>query len=73
VLHRRDPAFDRYYFAGDFADNNDVPWPFRLRGWDRVERFLAWTKGESNAPFYWGVYVPLLHHLLDDAARRPAR
>lgn len=73
ILHRRDPAFDRYYFAGDFADNNDVPWPFRLRGWDRVERLLAWTKGESNALFYWGVYVPLLHHLLDAAARRPAR
>ena len=73
VLHRRDPAFDRYYFAGDFADNNDVPWPFRLRGWDRVERLFAWTKGESNALFYWGVYVPLLHHLLDDVARRPAR
>jgi hypothetical protein len=72
LLHRRDPAFDRYYFAGDFADNNDVPWPFRLRGWDRVERVLAWTKGESNALFYWGVYVPLLHRLLDDAARRPS-
>lgn len=73
ILHRRDPAFDRYYFAGDFADNNDVPWPFRLRGWERLERLLAWTKGESNAWFYWGVYVPMLHRLLDAAARRPPR
>jgi hypothetical protein len=73
ILHRRDPAFDRFYFAGDFADNDEIPWPFRLRGWDRVERLLAWTKGESNALFFWGVYVPLLHHLLGDAARAPAR
>jgi hypothetical protein len=72
ILHRRDPAFDRYYFAGDFADNDDVPRAFRLRGWDRLERLLSWTKGESAALFYWGVYVPMMRRLLDAAARRPA-
>jgi hypothetical protein len=72
ILHRPDPAFDRYYFAGDFADNVTAPWPFRLRGLARVERLLAWTKGESNALFYWGVYVPMVQRLFDAAAPRPA-
>lgn len=67
ILRREGPTSTAYYFAGDFADENSVPWPFRARWGASLERLRSAVQIESGSAFYWRVYVPMMRRLLEEA------
>lgn len=59
----------RFYFAGDYADNPQVPALYGAVGITPWKRFVARLRAGEDA-FYWRVYEPLLRAIIAEQATR---
>jgi hypothetical protein len=55
IFHHQNAKYNTYYFAGDYADEAEVPAIYQTKGLD------IWKKqfGTQDS-FYWEVYVPMM-------------
>ncbi|WP_043931423.1 hypothetical protein [Bacillus sp. EB01] len=60
VLNHENARFSSYYFAGDFADEGEVPSLYQTRGIAEWRQFFA-----ARDSFYWKAYVPMMKKLLE--------
>jgi hypothetical protein len=59
IIHHQNRKFSSYYFAGDFADEPEVP------GIYQSELLPFWKKYlDRTDSFYWQAYVPMMKQLL---------
>ena len=59
VIHHQNKAYSSYYFAGDYADEAEVPDIYQTEG------LTAWKKAvEGKRSFYWSAYVPMIKEIL---------
>lgn len=66
VLRKRSENYTAYYFAGDFADNVEIPSLYQYQGWYHFRKtFSIEIPGDQQA-FYWRAYVPLMLKIIDD-------
>jgi hypothetical protein len=64
VVRKKNADYTGYYFAGDFADNNQVPSRWNIGGMALLKGWLTSDiPGETDA-FYWNVYHPLMKKIL---------
>jgi hypothetical protein len=59
IIHHQNAKYNSYYFAGDYADEAEVPAIYQTKG-------LEWWKKHfgTQDSFYWEVYVPMMKVLL---------
>lgn len=75
VIQNDTGAYTSYYFAGDYADNNDVPGFYQAAWLDRALSAVAWDSGKDQTSFYWKAYRPLMKRIFEEIAekkRQPA-
>ncbi|WP_338449964.1 hypothetical protein R4Z09_28110 [Niallia oryzisoli] len=64
VVHHKGSSYDSYYFAGDFADQEQVPNFYQISGitwWQKL--FSSNGQGRTDT-FYWDAYVPMMKDIL---------
>ncbi|CAG9621258.1 hypothetical protein [Sutcliffiella rhizosphaerae] len=62
VIHHQNATFESYYFAGDFADQSDLPSLYQAYGLPTWKKWQA-SKNTAEA-FYWRIYHPMLKTVL---------
>jgi hypothetical protein len=61
IVQQKNAKYTSYYFAGDFADEGEVPTIYQTSG------FTYWKQKFSlNDSFYWKVYVPVMKKILKE-------
>ncbi|SEF92173.1 hypothetical protein SAMN05660865_01334 [Caloramator fervidus] len=65
VLRKVSSDYTSYYFSGDFADINDVPYFYKLEGYDLFKKLVS-VNTDSQDAFYWKVYVPMMKKIIKD-------
>ncbi|MBB6634408.1 hypothetical protein [Cohnella thailandensis] len=68
-------VYTSYYFAGDFADNDEVPDFYQAQWLDKLFALLSWNSGKNQQSFYWKAYRPLLKRVLqeiEEKKKKPA-
>ncbi|WP_409299865.1 hypothetical protein [Peribacillus sp. SCS-155] len=60
IVHHMNAQYNSYYFAGDFADEKEVPQIYQTRVLNEWKKYV----GARNS-FYWTTYVPLMEEILD--------
>lgn len=59
VIYHENAKYSSYYFAGDYADESEVPGIYQTKGFDLWKKYFG-----INDSFYWKVYVPMMKDLL---------
>lgn len=70
VIKNDTKTYASYYFAGDFADNQQVSGFYRAAWLDKAYSLLARDSGGSQESFYWKAYRPLMKRVLQETADR---
>ncbi|MEH7444793.1 hypothetical protein V7201_20970 [Bacillus sp. JJ1122] len=65
VIHHKNKLYSSYYFAGDYADEAEVPEIYQTEG------LSTWRKitGGRNS-FYWSTYVPMMKEILAEGLHK---
>lgn len=61
IIHHQNARYNSYYFAGDYADEAEVPAIYQTKGLDLWKQRFG-----TQDSFYWEVYVPMMKSLLDN-------
>lgn len=56
-----------YYFAGDYADLQNLPKIYNYAGLDKITKFLASFQKEMGKNFYYRAYLPMMNKILSEA------
>ncbi|MCT2534889.1 hypothetical protein NC661_03880 [Aquibacillus koreensis] len=64
VIHHENQSYDSYYFAGDFADQEQVPSMHGLSGIAWLQKQFAFDKAGRTDLFYWKAYVPVMKEIV---------
>jgi hypothetical protein len=59
IIHHKNAKYNSYYFAGDYADEAEVPAIYQTKGLDLWKKHFG-----TQDSFYWEVYVPMMKVLL---------
>ncbi|WP_226617948.1 hypothetical protein [Cytobacillus firmus] len=59
VIQHSNAAYSSYYFAGDYADEAEVPTIYQTRGLAKWKEHFS-----ANDSFYWEAYVPMMKKVL---------
>ena len=62
-------VYTSYYFAGDYADNGEVPGFYQAAWLDRVYSAFAWESDDNQQAFYWKAYRPLMERIFQEIAK----
>ncbi|SFA81052.1 MULTISPECIES: hypothetical protein [unclassified Bacillus (in: firmicutes)] len=65
IISHQNRKYSSYYFAGDFADEAEIPQIYQTTGFDKWKR-----QTESKSSFYWSGYVPLMKQLLKNGLHK---
>ncbi|MFP7295642.1 hypothetical protein [Neobacillus niacini] len=64
IIHHQNAKYNSYYFAGDYADELEVPALYQTRGLSLWKKHFG-----SRGSFFWTVYVPMMKELLDSGLK----
>lgn len=58
--------YTSYYFAGDFADKDQIPSKYQISGLYLLNKLTTIKVQGEQEHFYWNVYYPLMERVLKD-------
>lgn len=61
IVQQQNARFTTYYFAGDYADQAEVPGIYQTEGLGFLRKL------QGNQDFYWDAYVPLMKAILNQS------
>ncbi|KAB7666899.1 hypothetical protein [Bacillus sp. B1-b2] len=61
IIKNANEQYSSYYFAGDYADEAEVPSIYETVGLDVWKKFITYRNS-----FYWNTYVPIMKSILKD-------
>jgi hypothetical protein len=64
VIHHVAKSYDSYYFAGDFADQENLPAFYQMKGITWWQKLFSFEKKGRTDTFYWKAYVPMMKEIL---------
>ncbi|MFC0188643.1 hypothetical protein ACFFJY_10120 [Fictibacillus aquaticus] len=64
IINHRNVKYESYYFAGDYADREELPDLYQTWGISWIKEKFMLDDGHGSS-FYWKVYLPLLKAVLD--------
>lgn len=67
IMRSRHSGFNSYYFAGDFADQPQVPKSYRYKWLPKVKKWLGAQHRDDQQAFFWRVYTPMMQRIVNDA------
>jgi len=70
IIRYRNTQYTSYYFAGDYADIQNVNRLWKYYGFDKVKRVTSSFNKNNNEYFYWNCYVPVMNKILSDIKRK---
>ncbi|NEY72231.1 hypothetical protein G4D63_10895 [Bacillus mesophilus] len=70
IIHQ-DSLIETYYFAGDYADQEEVPDLYKTSGLKKWREYFSPRTEGSTLPFYWRVYVPMMDGIFKDLMNEP--
>lgn len=65
IIHHQNASYESYYFAGDYADQAEVPSLYQTVGLKKWRQWFTPGSEGSTAEFYWKVYVPMMDDILN--------
>lgn len=65
VVHHNKERYDTYYFAGDFADQGEIPSIYQTSFYPLWKKWTEKIGKEDESSFYWTVYLPLMNKIID--------
>lgn len=65
ILQHQNGAYKATYFAGDFADQAELPELYQTWGISYIKQKFALDDGQGST-FYWKVYLPLMKSILQN-------
>ncbi|OIK11500.1 hypothetical protein BIV60_18145 [Bacillus sp. MUM 116] len=68
VISHQNVQYTSYYFAGDYADEADVPGIYQTKGFDVWKQHFG-----TEDSFYWETYVPMLKKILKNGLNHPMK
>lgn len=66
VMRYKNSKYTSYYFAGDFADLNNVSNFWSYKGLAAIKRIFSESVKGDEEYFYWNCYVPMMEKIMDD-------
>ncbi|WP_182199347.1 hypothetical protein [Paraliobacillus salinarum] len=63
IIHQQNAQFNTYYFAGDYADQKEVPGIYQSVGLNFIRQL------QSGEDFYWDAYVPIMESILANSKK----
>ncbi|MBM6617644.1 hypothetical protein [Bacillus suaedaesalsae] len=66
IIHHQTSKYETYYFAGDFADQDEVPSIYQTVGLKKWRQWFTSESEGSTAAFYWKVYVPMMDGIMKE-------
>jgi hypothetical protein len=66
VTRYRNSQYTSYYFAGDFADIQNIRGIWKYYGFDKIKAFTSSFDKKSTDYFYWNCYVPMMNKIISD-------
>ncbi|MFE1245342.1 hypothetical protein ACFW35_14530 [Fictibacillus sp. NPDC058756] len=63
IIHHQNETYHSLYFAGDYADQSELPGIYQTWGFSWIRQHVVLDDGNGNT-FYWKVYLPLMKTLL---------
>ncbi|WP_141431127.1 hypothetical protein [Bacillus sp. 03113] len=64
IIHHRTDRYQTYYFAGDFADQGDVPSIYKTAFYPTWKKWTSQIGHEDASSFYWKIYIPLMKQVI---------
>ncbi|MCC5912256.1 MAG: hypothetical protein JJT76_17715 [Clostridiaceae bacterium] len=58
-----------YYFAGDYADIESLPFFYKYAGLDKIIRGITMLQRDSGGNFYYRTYLPMMEKILEESYR----
>lgn len=55
-----------YYFAGDYADIENLPSFYKYAGLDKITRYLTMIQKDMGKNFYYRAYLPMMEKIFDE-------
>lgn len=65
IIHHQNAAYQATYFAGDYADQAELPELYQTWGISWIKQKFALDDGQGST-FYWKVYLPLMKSILQN-------
>ncbi|MFC4320378.1 hypothetical protein [Litchfieldia salsa] len=72
VIHHKNPVYESFYFAGDFADEAELPSIYRTVGLTTLREWITPNSLESTLPFYYKAYIPMMSKILKNIKEPPS-
>ncbi|MET3729456.1 hypothetical protein ABID52_003037 [Fictibacillus halophilus] len=69
IIQHQNAAYKATYFAGDYADQAELPELYQTWGISFIKQKFALDDGQGST-FYWKVYLPLMRAILEDAQHK---
>ena len=67
IIRTKRPGHLAYYFAGDFADQPNLPEAYRYRWLPKIRAWLGAEHRDDQQAFYWRIYVPMMQRIIAEA------
>ncbi|WP_223700482.1 hypothetical protein [Sutcliffiella deserti] len=65
VLYHQNPQYEAYYFAGDFADQGDLPSFYKTEFFPWWKKLASSFSTQNNTSFYWRAYIPMMKEIVE--------
>jgi hypothetical protein len=64
VIHHKNTVYESFYFAGDYADEAELPTIHQTFGLTTLRKWLTPNSSNSTQPFYYKAYIPMMSKIL---------
>lgn len=72
ILHHQNATYSSTYFAGDYADQAELPELYQTWGLSWIKQQFSLDDGKGST-FYWKVYLPLMKKILNEDNKKADR
>jgi hypothetical protein len=66
VVQHKNDRFTSYYFAGDYADQAELPGLYQTAGFTTWKKWVTPNSQKGTLPFFWKAYLPMMKVIFEE-------
>ncbi|WP_328589283.1 hypothetical protein [Litchfieldia alkalitelluris] len=66
VIHHKNDRYQSFYFAGDYADQAELPGLYQTTGFTTWKKWFTPNTPNNTMAFYWKAYVPMMSKIMQN-------
>ncbi|MBE4908936.1 hypothetical protein IMZ08_12780 [Bacillus luteolus] len=66
VVQHRNDKYTSYYFAGDYADQAELPGLYQTVGFTTWKKWMTSSSQAGTLPFFWKAYLPMMEVIFEE-------